>query len=130
MNRIFNAYLDKCVVVFIDDILVYSKSLEEHREHLRIVLQILRENQLYAKFSKCEFWLEQVAFLGHIVSKEGISVDPAKVAAVWDWSTPRNVKDIRSFLGLAGYCEGFFSHRLFANILDEEREEVQMDRGV
>ena len=70
MNRIFNAYLDKCVVVFIDDILVYSKSPEEHREHLRIVLQILRENQLYAKFSKYEFWLEQVAFLGHIVLKK------------------------------------------------------------
>ncbi|XP_057520887.1 uncharacterized protein LOC130801136 [Amaranthus tricolor] len=94
MNRVFNAYLDKCVAVFIDDILVYSKSREEHQEHLRLVLQILRENELYAKFSKCEFWLEQVAFLGHLVSKEGISADPAKIEAVRDWPTPRNVTDI------------------------------------
>ena len=94
MNRVFNAYLDKCVVVFIDDILVYSKRREEHQEHLRVVLQILRENELYAKFSKCEFWLKQVAFLGHLVSKEGIFVDPAKIKAVRDCSAPRNVTDI------------------------------------
>ena len=99
MNRTFRPYLDKCVVVFIDDILVYSKSKQEHEEHLRIVLEILREKQLYAKFSKCEFWLDQVAFLGHIISKDGVSVDPAKIKAVKDWPAPKSVTEIRSFLG-------------------------------
>ena len=84
MNRIFQPYLDQCVVVFIDDILIYSKSKEEHENHLRVVLQLLRENQLYAKFKKCEFWLDKVGFLGHIISKEGISVDPAKIEAIKD----------------------------------------------
>lgn len=103
MNRVFRAYLDKFVVVFIDDILIYSKNASEHEEHLRAVLQILRENHSYAKFSKCEFWLEKVAFLGHIISKEGVSIDPSKIQAVSEWSTPKNVTEIRSFLGLAGY---------------------------
>ena len=82
MNKIFAEYLDKFTVIFIDDIVVYSKSREEHKEHLKIALQLLRDNQLYVKLSKCEFWLEQVAFLGHIISKEGLSVDPAKIEAV------------------------------------------------
>nr|GFC19392.1 reverse transcriptase [Tanacetum cinerariifolium] len=82
MNRIFYEYLDKFVIVFIDDILVYSKSEEEHKQHLRIVLEILRQKKLYAKFSKCEFWLQQVAFLGHIVSVDGITMDPSKVEAI------------------------------------------------
>jgi len=82
MNRIFSPYLDKFVLVFIDDILVYSKNEEEHAEHLRIMLQTLRLEQLHAKLNKCEFWLESIAFLGHIVSKEGISVDPSKIQAV------------------------------------------------
>jgi len=82
MNRIFHTYLDRFVVVFIDDILIYSKSEEEHAEHLRVVLQVLKENKLYAKLSKCEFWLEEVSFLGHIISGGGIVVDPAKVEAV------------------------------------------------
>lgn len=82
MNRVFKPFLYKFVIVFIDDILVYSKSLEEHEQHLRIVLQTLRGHQLYTKFSKCEFWLSQVAFLGHVVSKEGFQVDPRKVDAV------------------------------------------------
>ena len=90
-------------MVFIDDILVYSKSREEHEEHLRITLQLLRDNQLYAKLSKCEFWLEQVAFLGHIVSKEGLLVDSAKIEAIVKWERPKNTSEIRSFLGLAGY---------------------------
>lgn len=107
MNRVFREYLDKFVVVFIDDILIYSKNKEEHEEHLRSVLSTLRENQLYAKFSKCEFWMEEVAFLGHIVSKKGISVDPSKITAVSEWPKPRNVTDIRSFLGLAGYYRRF-----------------------
>ncbi|KAJ6798227.1 uncharacterized protein M6B38_214075 [Iris pallida] len=107
MNRIFYQYLDKFVIVFIDDILVYSKSEEEHEKHLRIVLQTLREEQLYAKLSKCEFWLDQIPFLGHIVSGEGISVDPKKVEAVKSWPTPKSVAEIRSFLGLAGYYRRF-----------------------
>ncbi|MCI06844.1 retrotransposon protein, partial [Trifolium medium] len=88
MNRIFHSYLDRFVVVFIDDILVYSKSEEEHAEHLRIVLQTLKEKKLYAKLSKCEFWLKEVSFLGHVISSGGIAVDPAKVDVVLQWGTP------------------------------------------
>ncbi|KAA3470451.1 DNA/RNA polymerases superfamily protein [Gossypium australe] len=95
------------VVVFIDDILVYSRTEEEHDAHLRVVLQILREKQLYAKFSKCEFWLREVTFLGHVVSAEGIRVDPRKIEAVLDWKPPKSVAEIRSFLGLAGYYRRF-----------------------
>ncbi|GJW40554.1 retrotransposon protein, putative, ty3-gypsy subclass [Tanacetum coccineum] len=91
MNRIFHEYLDKFVIVFIDDILVYSKSEEEHERHLRIVLEILRQKKLYAKFSKCEFWLQQVAFLGHIVSTDGIIMDPSKVEAITKWPRPTTV---------------------------------------
>ena len=110
MNKVFMDFLDKFVVVFIDDILIYSKSHKEHEEHLRLVLQRLREHKLYAKFSKCEFWLEQVAFLGHIVSKEGIAVDPEKVSAVTNWEPPKNVGELRSFLGLAGYYRRFIEN--------------------
>ncbi|KAJ0627217.1 putative nucleotidyltransferase, Ribonuclease H [Helianthus annuus] len=107
MNRVFHEFLDKFVIVFIDDILVYSKSKEEHEYHLRTVLEILRQKKLYAKFSKCEFWLDQVAFLGHVVSAEGISMDPAKVEAITKWPTPTSVTEVRSFLGLAGYYRRF-----------------------
>ncbi|XXG85803.1 hypothetical protein AAC387_Pa11g0821 [Persea americana] len=107
MNKIFVEYLDQFIVVFIDDILVYSKSREEHEEHLRIALQLLRENQLYAKLSKCEFWLEQVALSGRIISKEGLSVDPTKIEAVVKWERPKNASEIRSFLGLASYYQRF-----------------------
>jgi len=95
------------VVIFIDDILIYSKNEEEHAEHLRIVLQTLRQRKLYVKLSKCEFWLKSVAFLGHIISGEGISMDPSMVQAVKDWSVPKLVTEIRSFLGLAGYYRRF-----------------------
>ena len=98
---------DKFVVVFIDDILIYSKNEEEHEQHLRIVLQRLRDHHLYAKFSKCEFWLDSVKFLGHTISSEGISVDPTKVQEVMDWEPPTSVHQIRSFLGLAGYYRRF-----------------------
>ena len=82
MNKVFTKYLDKFIVVFIDDILVYSKNEEEHKEHLRLVLGKLREHQLYAKFSKCEFWLKEVGFLGHVISREGIAADSTKVASI------------------------------------------------
>ena len=107
MNKIFQTYLDKFLVVFIDDILIYSAKKEEHKGHLRIALQVLRDNQLYAKASKCEFWLEVVKFLGHVVSKDGIVVDESKVEAVLNWKQPTSVFEIRSFLGLAGYYRRF-----------------------
>ena len=107
MNSVFMPELDKFVVVFIDDILIYSKNEEEHAEHLRIVLQRLREHKLYAKFSKCEFWLKRVQFLGHVISEDGISVDPSKIQDVLNWKTPEFVSEIRSFLGLAGYYRRF-----------------------
>ena len=107
MNSVFMPELDKFVVVFIDDILIYSQNEEEHEKHLRIVLQRLRDHQLNAKFSKCEFWLNTVKFLGHTISSEGISVDPSKVQEVMDWKPPTSVHQIHSFLGLAGYYHRF-----------------------
>jgi len=107
MNRIFHAYLARFVVVFIDDILVYSKSKEEHVEHLKIVLQVLKEKKLYAKLSKSEFWLNEVSFLGHVISGSGIVVDPSKVDVVSQWETSKSVIEARSFLGLAGYYRRF-----------------------
>ncbi|MDN4191041.1 hypothetical protein DDA71_12030, partial [Bifidobacterium longum subsp. longum] len=107
MNRVFQPYLDQFVVVFIDDILVYSRNRNEHEEHLRVVLQILRERKLYAKFSKCEFWLDRVGFLGHVISGDGVSVDPTKIEAILNWNRPTSVSEVRSFLGLAGYYRRF-----------------------
>ncbi|TYK11888.1 ty3-gypsy retrotransposon protein [Cucumis melo var. makuwa] len=107
MNRVFREFLDTFVIVFIDDILIYSKTEAEHEEHLRMVLQTLRDNKLYAKFSKCEFWLKQVSFLSHVVSKAGVSVDPTKIEAVTSWPRPSTVSEVRSFLGLAGYYRRF-----------------------
>jgi hypothetical protein len=107
MNKVFMEYLDKFIVVFIDDILVYSRNEEEHEGHLHLVLQKLLDHKLYAKLSKCEFWLKQVAFLGHVVSKGGISMDPSKVQDVLSWKAPMSVSDIQSFLGLAGYYRRF-----------------------
>jgi hypothetical protein len=107
MNSTFMNELDKFVVVFIDDILIYSKNKAEHTKHLRIILQCLRDHKLYAKFSKCEFWLDSVKFLGHTISEDGISVDPSKVQEVMDWKPPKSVHQIRSFLGLAGYYRRF-----------------------
>jgi hypothetical protein len=103
MNSIFMPELDKFVVVFIDDILIYSKSKKEQATHLRVVLTRLREHKLYAKFSKCEFWLDQVPFLGHILSAEGVVVDPSKVKDILEWKPPTTVHLARSFLGMAGY---------------------------
>ena len=110
MDRVFRPYLDQFVVVFIDDILVYSKNEEKHVQHLKIVLQTLREKQLYAKLSKCDFWLKEVFFLGHIVSAEGIKVYPAKIEAIVNWKPPRNVTEVRSFVGLVGYYRKFVNN--------------------
>jgi len=107
MNQVFHKYLDQFVVVFIDDILVYSATHEDHEEHLKIVLSILREKKLFAKLKKCEFWLKEVSFLGHIISKDGVAVDPRKIEVVTNWERPSNVNEIRSFLGFAGYYRRF-----------------------
>lgn len=107
MNRVFCDYLDQFVVVFIDDILIYSHNVDEHAQHLRIVLQTLREKKLYVKLSKCEFWIARVIFLDHVISNEGVSVDPSKIEAVLNWSRPTTVAEIRSFLDLAGYYRRF-----------------------
>ncbi|WVZ93741.1 hypothetical protein U9M48_039698, partial [Paspalum notatum var. saurae] len=110
MNSVFMDYLDKFVVIFIDDILIYFKTEAEHEEHLRLVHQRLREHKLYAKFSKCEFWIDQVRFLGHVVSKGGIAVDPIKVSTVTNWKVPEIPKEVRGFLGLAGYYRRFIEN--------------------
>ncbi|WZZ87668.1 hypothetical protein YC2023_116247 [Brassica napus] len=107
MNSVFRDFLDEFVIIFIDDILIYSKDEESHRKHLRAVLERLREHKLYAKLSKCSFWQKSIGFLGHIVSDQGISVDPEKIRAIKDWPRPRSATEVRSFLGLAGYYRKF-----------------------
>ncbi|GJX63169.1 putative reverse transcriptase domain-containing protein [Tanacetum coccineum] len=107
MNRVCRRYLDKLVIVFIDDILIYSKTQEEHVEHLRLVLGLLKKEKLYAKFSKCGFWLREVQFLRHVINGNGIHVDPSKIEAVKNWKAPRTLTKVRSFLGLAGYYRRF-----------------------
>nr|GEX41166.1 putative reverse transcriptase domain-containing protein [Tanacetum cinerariifolium] len=110
MNRVCKPYLDKFIIVFIDDILIYSKSEEEHEVHLKTILDLLKKEKLYAKFSKCEFWLKEVHFLGHVVNRDGIHVDPIKVKSVKNWKTPESLTKIRSFLGLAGYYRRFIEN--------------------
>ena len=103
MHRVFQPYLDRFVVAFVDDILIYSKFEEEHEGHLRIIPHMLRGHQFFAKFNKCEFWLIEVRFLGHVVSTSGVFVDPKKVEVVMSWERPKSIFEIRSFLGLEGY---------------------------
>ena len=110
MNRVFKPYLDQFVMVLIDDILICSKTPEDHTHYLGTVLEILRKNELHAKLTKCEFWLDEVAFLGHIVSSEGVSVDPQKIEATTKWLTPKNFTKVRSFLGFARCCRRFIQN--------------------
>ncbi|GJS87350.1 reverse transcriptase domain-containing protein [Tanacetum coccineum] len=107
MNRVCKPYLDKFVIVFIDDILIYSRNKKEHEEHLKTILELLKKEELYAKFSKCEFWINTVKFLGHVIDSSGIHVDPAKIEAVKNWASPTTPSEIRQFLGLAGYYRRF-----------------------
>ncbi|KAD4385611.1 hypothetical protein E3N88_25780 [Mikania micrantha] len=110
MNRVCKPYLDKFVIVFIDDILIYSQNEEDHKQHLKLVLQLLAKEKLYAKFSKCEFWLKEVHFLGHVVNYKGIQVDSSKIEAVKKWEAPTTPTEIRQFLGLAGYYRRFIEN--------------------
>ncbi|GKF03126.1 putative reverse transcriptase domain-containing protein [Tanacetum coccineum] len=107
MNRVCKPYLDKFIIVFIDDILIYSRNKEEHANHLRIILELLKKEKLYAKFSKCDFWIRIVQFLGYLIDSQGLHVDPAKIKAVKNWTSPTTPTEIREFLGLAGYYRMF-----------------------
>ena len=127
MHRVFKPYLDQFVVVFIDDILIYSKSKEDHEGHLRIVLQTLRKHRLYVKFNKCKYWLIEVRFLVHVVSASGVFVDLKKVKTVMSWERPKSVFEIRSFLGLTWYYKRFIEDfsRLAAPITRLTRKDVK-----
>nr|GFB06336.1 hypothetical protein [Tanacetum cinerariifolium] len=103
MDRVCKPYLDKFVIVFIDDILIYSKEEKEHEEHLKAILELLKKEELYAKFSKCEFWIPKVQFLGHVIDSQGIHMDPTKIKSIKDWASPKSPTEIHQFLGLAGY---------------------------
>jgi hypothetical protein len=130
MNGVFREYLDKFVIVFLDGILIYSKSEEEHEQHLRMVLQVLREHQLYAKLRKCSFYHKKIHYLGHIISEDGIGVDPEKIEAIREWSAPKNVTEVRSFMGLAGYYRIFILKDCTPNhFLTKEWGEVSVDIG-
>ena len=129
MHRIFQPYLEQFVIVFKDDILIYSQSEWEDEYHLTIILQLFKDHQLYAKFSKCEFWLTEVRFLGHVVSASGVSVDLEKVEAVMSWERPQSIFEIRSFLGLAGYYRRFIEDfsRIAAPMTRLTQKEVKFD---
>lgn len=110
MNNVLRPYLDKFVIVFIDEILIHSKNEEEHAEHLAAVLRLLREHQLYARLSKCNFFQIEVHYVGHVVSKEGITIDPEKIRAIMEWVAPKNVDEVRSFMVLASYYKRFIKN--------------------
>ncbi|KAJ0752836.1 putative nucleotidyltransferase, Ribonuclease H [Helianthus annuus] len=110
MNRVGKPYLDKFVIIFIDEILIYSQTEAEPEQHLRTILELLKKEQLYAKFSKCEFWIRDVQFLGHLLNENGIHVDPAKIEAIKNWNAPKTPTGVIQFLGLAGYYRGFIKN--------------------
>ncbi|GKG12505.1 putative reverse transcriptase domain-containing protein, partial [Tanacetum coccineum] len=124
MNRMCKPYLDKFVIVFIDDILIYSRNEKEHEEHLKTSLELLKKEELYAKFSKCEFWINTVKFLDHVI--DGIHVDPAKIETVKNWASPTTPSEIRQFLGLAGYYRRFIEG--FSKIAKPMTELIQKNQ--
>ncbi|GJX31050.1 putative reverse transcriptase domain-containing protein [Tanacetum coccineum] len=124
MNRVCKPYLDKFVIVFIDDILIYSKNKKEHEGHLKLILRLLKEEKLFAKFSKCEFLLSKVKFLGHVIDSEGIHIDPAKIESVKDWASPKTPTEIRQFLGLAGYYRRFIEEAALVGRSLDAKEKV------
>ena len=130
MNNVMHKYLDKFVVIFIDDILIYSKSEEEHEENLKIVLQELREHQLYAKFSKCDFFKDKIQYLCHVVTKEGIFVDLEKIKEIEEWPVPKDVTDVRSFMGITVYYRRVFKTCKSHNFFTEEGEEIRVESKV
>nr|GEZ68357.1 hypothetical protein [Tanacetum cinerariifolium] len=107
MNRVCKPYLDEFMIVIIDDILIYSKNKKEHEEHLKTILELLKKEELYAKFSKCKFWIPKVKFLGHVIDSQGIHLDPAKIESIKDWASPKTPTEIRQFFGLDGYSRRF-----------------------
>ncbi|GJU01094.1 putative reverse transcriptase domain-containing protein [Tanacetum coccineum] len=126
MNRACKPYLDKFVIVFIDDILIYSRNKEEHADHLRRILELLRKEELYAKFSKCDFWINIVQFLGYVIDSQGINVDPTKIEAVKNWASPTTPTEVRQFLGLAGYYQRFIKD--FSKIVKSLTELTQKNK--
>nr|GFB28001.1 reverse transcriptase [Tanacetum cinerariifolium] len=134
MNRVCKPYLDKFMIVFIDDILIYLKDEKEHEEHLKAILELLKKEELYAKFSKCEFWIPKVQFLGHVIDSQGIHVDPAKIKSIKDWASPKSPTEIHQFLGLAGHylygtkCTVFTDHKSLQHILDQKKLNMRQRR--
>nr|GEZ87325.1 putative reverse transcriptase domain-containing protein [Tanacetum cinerariifolium] len=132
MNWVCKPYLDKFVIVFIDDILIYSKSKQEHEEHLKLILELLKKEQLYAKFSKCEFWVPKVQFLGHVIDSQDIHVDPTKIESIKDWASPKTAMEIRQFVGLVGYyprsIEGF--SKIVKSMTNLTQKKVKFDWSV
>ncbi|GKD19585.1 putative reverse transcriptase domain-containing protein [Tanacetum coccineum] len=132
MNRVCKPYLDKFVIIFIDDILIYSKTKKEHEEHIKLILELLKKEELYAKFSKCEFWIPKVQFLDHVIDSKGIHVDPAKIKSTKDWVSPKLPTEIRQFLGLAGYYRRFIEgfSKIAKSTTKLTQKKVKFDWGV
>ncbi|GKC49028.1 putative reverse transcriptase domain-containing protein [Tanacetum coccineum] len=135
MNRVCKPYLDEFMIMFIDDILIYSKDKEEHGEHLKIILELLKKQQLYAKFTKFDFWLDSVQFLGHVIDNKGVHVDPAKIEAIKNWAAPTTPTEVRQFLGLAGYyrrtkCVVFTDYKSLQYILNQKDLNMRQQRWI